>query len=59
VADSKTQDAVIRNLEVLGQAVKGLAEETRLLDPEIRWRQIADLRDKLILEYFGVDLALV
>ncbi len=58
-ADRKTQDAVIRNLEILGQAVKGLSDETRSLDPELQWRQIAGMRDKLIHEYFGVDLALV
>jgi len=58
-ADRKTQDAVIRNLEILGQAVKGLSDETRSVDPELQWRQIAGMRDKLIHEYFGVDLALV
>ena len=58
-ADRKTQDAVIRNVEVLGQAVKGLSAETRAHDDSIPWRQIAGMRDKLIHEYFGVDLALV
>ena len=58
-ADRKTQDAVIRNIEILGQAVKGLSEETRALEPEVPWRQIAGMRDKLIHEYFGVDLGLV
>lgn len=58
-SDRKTQDAVIRNIEILGQAVKGLSEETRALEPEIPWRQIAGMRDKLIHEYFGVDLGLV
>jgi uncharacterized protein with HEPN domain len=58
-ADPKTQDAVIRNIEVIGQAVKGISEQTRLLNPAIPWRQIAGMRDKLIHEYFGVDLALV
>jgi uncharacterized protein with HEPN domain len=58
-ADRKTQDAVIRNLEILGQAVKGLSDATRSLDPELQWRLIAGMRDKLIHEYFGVDLALV
>ncbi len=57
--DRKTQDAVIRNIEVLGQAVKGLSGETRAHDESIAWRQIAGMRDKLIHEYFGVDLALV
>jgi uncharacterized protein with HEPN domain len=58
-ADRKTQDAVIRNIEVLGQAVKGLSAETRAQDESIPWRQIAGMRDKLIHEYFGVDLTLV
>jgi uncharacterized protein with HEPN domain len=44
---------------VLGQAVKGVSEQTRALDPEIPWRQIAGMRDKLIHEYVGVDLELV
>jgi uncharacterized protein with HEPN domain len=58
-ADQKTQDAVIRNIEIIGQAVKGVSEETRALEPGVPWRQIAGMRDKLIHEYFGVDLALV
>lgn len=58
-ADRKTQDAVIRNITILGQAVKGLSAETRAHDESIPWRQIAGMRDKLIHEYFGVDLALV
>jgi uncharacterized protein with HEPN domain len=58
-ADAKTQDAVIRNIEIIGQAVKGLSDDTRSLDPVVPWRQIAGMRDKLIHEYFGVDLALV
>lgn len=58
-ADRKTQDAVVRNVEIIGQAVKGLSERTRALEPTVPWRQIAGMRDKLIHEYFGVDLALV
>jgi uncharacterized protein with HEPN domain len=58
-ADGKTQDAVIRNIEVLGQAVKGISDETRALEPAVPWRQIAGMRDKLIHDYFGVDLNLV
>ena len=57
--DRKTQGAVIRNVEFLGQAVKGLPAETRAHDDSIPWRQIAGMRDKLIHEYFGVDLTLV
>jgi uncharacterized protein with HEPN domain len=59
MADRRTQDAVIRNIEILGQAVKGLADDTRSLDETVPWRQIAGMRDKLIHDYFGVDLTLV
>jgi uncharacterized protein with HEPN domain len=58
-SDGKTQDAVIRNIEIIGQAVKGISDGTRALEPDVPWRQIAGMRDKLIHEYFGVDLALV
>jgi uncharacterized protein with HEPN domain len=39
--------------------VKGISDDTRALDTAVPWRQIAGMRDKLIHEYFGVDLALV
>jgi uncharacterized protein with HEPN domain len=58
-SDGKTQDAVIRNIEIIGQAVKGISDGTRALEPAVPWRQITGMRDKLIHEYFGVDLALV
>jgi uncharacterized protein with HEPN domain len=50
---------VIRNIEIIGQAVEGISDGTRALEPDVPWRQIAGMRDKLIHEYFGVDLALV
>ncbi len=58
-ADSKTQDAVLRKLEVIGEAVKHLSEATKRRSPDIPWRAVSGLRDKLIHEYFGVNLSLV
>ena len=53
------QDAVIRNFEVMGEAIKRLPEEYRTAHPEIPWRTMAGFRDVLIHGYEGVDLAKV
>ena len=50
------QDAVIRNLEIIGEAAKHISKTVRNKYPEIEWKRIAGLRDILIHEYFGVDL---
>ena len=52
------QDAVIRRLEVIGEAVKNMPEEIKARYPDVPWRQIASMRDVLIHKYFGVDLEL-
>lgn len=49
------QDAVIRNLEIIGEAVRHLSESLRARHPEIPWMRVAGLRDVLIHEYFGVQ----
>lgn len=50
------QDAVIRNLEIVGEAVKHVPQQFRDEHPTISWRTIAGMRDILIHEYFGVSL---
>lgn len=54
--NSMVQDAVLRNLEVIGEAVKQLSPGLRARSPEVPWSRIAGMRDVLIHQYFGVDL---
>ena len=55
-AEKMIQDAVIRNLEVIGEAAKRVSEEFRQEHPEIPWRGMTAMRDVLIHDYAGVDL---
>ena len=57
--DHKTQDAVIRNLEIIGEAVKQLPAELTGRHESIPWKDIAGMRDRLIHHYFGVNLKMV
>ena len=57
--DEKTIDAVVRNLEVIGEAVKKLPENLRAQHSAVEWKKIAGLRDILIHEYFGLDAEIV
>ena len=53
--DDKTCDAVIRCVEVIGEAAKNIPEEIRIIYPSIPWRDLAGMRDKIIHSYFTVD----
>ena len=55
IADSKTIDAVVRNLEITGEAAKKLPETIRSQIKNVEWKKIAGLRDILIHQYSGID----
>ena len=57
--DIKTQDAVVRNLEIIGEAIKNISEELKEKYPRVPWKDLAGVRDKLIHHYFGVNLDIV
>lgn len=59
IFDDMLKDAVERNFEIIGEAVKNLPEDFRNKYPHIPFRQIAGMRDKLIHDYFGVDYEIV
>jgi uncharacterized protein with HEPN domain len=59
VSDKRTVNAVIRSLEVIGEATKNLPISFRNKYPNIPWKQMAGMRDKLIHEYFGIDKQMV
>jgi uncharacterized protein with HEPN domain len=54
--DAKTIGAVIRNLEIIGEAARRLREEIRIKYPDVEWHKIISLRNILIHEYPGIDL---
>jgi uncharacterized protein with HEPN domain len=59
IKDKKTNKAVLRSLAVIGEAVKNIPMAVKNRYPEIPWKEIAGMRDKIIHEYFGVRLDVV
>jgi uncharacterized protein with HEPN domain len=59
MADETLRRAVVRSLEIIGEAAKKVTEEFRTSYPDIEWRAMSGMRDRLIHDYFGVDYELV
>lgn len=57
--DSKTVDAVIRNFEVIGEAANRLTDDFKTKNPEIEWSHLRGFRNRIVHEYFGIDLEIV
>lgn len=55
-SDDKTQDAVIRQLEIIGEAARFLPDEIKTINPQVPWRDISGMRNHLIHRYFKVDI---
>jgi uncharacterized protein with HEPN domain len=58
LSNPQQQDAVIRRIEIIGEAIKNIPTEFKGKHPDIPWRAISGMRDILIHEYFGIDLKL-
>ena len=57
--DIKTQDAVVRNLEIIGEATKNLSVNIRKSHPKVPWKDLMGMRDKMIHHYFGINYEIV
>jgi uncharacterized protein with HEPN domain len=59
MADETLRRAFVRSLEIIGEAAKKVPEDFRTAHPDVEWRAMAGMRDRLIHDYFGVDFELV
>ena len=58
-ADDKTIDAVVRNLEIIGEAARQMPEAFKETNKDIPWGQIMGLRNRIVHDYFGLDLEMI
>ena len=59
VCDRKTVNAVVRSIEIIGEATKNIPESLKNKHPQIPWKKMSGMRDKLIHEYFGIDISIL
>ena len=59
VQDTRNQDAVVRNLEIIGEATKNLSFDFRKKNLEVPWKKLAGVRDRLIHHYFSVNFEVI
>lgn len=59
LGDAKTIDAVVRNLEVLGEAARQVPDDFASRHPDVPWRKVAGLRNRIVHDYFGLDLEII
>jgi len=59
LSDTLIQDAVVRNLEIIGEAVKNLQNDVKEKNKDVPWKKISGIRDRLIHHYFGVNFEIL
>jgi uncharacterized protein with HEPN domain len=59
ISNRLKQSAIVREIEIIGEAVKNISETLKNKHPEVLWKEIAGTRDKMIHHYFGVDISIV
>ncbi len=58
-ADQKSIDAVVRNLEIIGEAANRLPDDFKEKHPQVEWHKVVGLRNRIIHDYFGIDLQII